>query len=162
MAMVIYEARSYKPISPGPGSNLMLILQVLAGVKPYHNRSDTNVPSKAKVEEIPTRFPGSIGDTVWSLLEGCWSKVPAERPPLVKLYTALSEPGTHNRVTGTLEGPVIVGIPPKLCFYPVAINFLSGVDLPTQCQLYLRLEDGQSIHTTPAKKVRSRVEYVYA
>ena len=25
MAMVIYEARSYRPISPGPGSNLMSI-----------------------------------------------------------------------------------------------------------------------------------------
>ena len=167
IAMVIYEARSYKPISPGPGSNLTSIPQVLTGVKPYHNCADMSVSSKVRAGEIPERPSGRIGDTVWSLLEGCWSKVPAKRPTTVELYNALSDPSSHHKVTDTPRGRVIVGLAPELRLRFECIEPSVSAEMPKRLQFYLKLKYGEMNYTTPPTiaiepSYRCRVSYAYA
>ena len=160
MAMVIYEARSYKPISPEPGSNLTSIPQVLTGVKPYQNSIDTSMSSRIHAEVIPERFTGTIDDTVWNLLEGCWSKVPAKRPTTVKLYNALSD------VVDTPREPVIETLPPELRLFFLAVVPLPTANPPKRGQFYLKLRYGEENHTTPptddVKDSDDQVKYAYA
>ena len=159
IAMVIYEARSYKSISPGPGSNLTSIPQVLAGVKPYHNSIDTRMSSRVHTEVIPERLSGTIDDTVWGLLEGCWSKVPAKRPTTVELYNALSD------VVDTPRERVIVGLPPELRLVFLCVAPSPTANPPTRGQFYLKLRYGKENHTTPPTdcvKGLYEVWYVYA
>ena len=122
--------------------------------------------SKVHAEVIPERPSGRIGDTLWSLLEGCWNKDPAKRPTTVELYNALSDPSSRHRVTETPRGRVIVGLAPEL-----RLRFESIAPSPTanplkRRQFYVKLKYGEMNHTTPStaarEKTHGKVWYAYA
>ena len=80
--------------------------------------------------ETPERPPGRIGDSVWSLLEGCWSKIPANRPPIVELRS-IQMLSLHFLAVSLSWGMQALVLGPK--------------DRP----LYLKLQSGEMSYTTP-------------
>ncbi|KAF9785459.1 hypothetical protein BJ322DRAFT_1020983 [Thelephora terrestris] len=77
---------------------------VSTGIAPHWESSNRGL--SAPVEEgIPMRLPGMTDDTVWELLEKCWSiGTPRERPPIIDIWVHDGRYSTSMRV-------VILGLP---------------------------------------------------
>ena len=116
---------------------------------------------KVQAGGIPEQPSGRISNSFWSLLEECWDKIPAKRPPIVKLYCPLSNP------TAVTED-----LPEKL-----GLRFLSlfpsdearRVVPNSKDVLYLKINYGEMSYKTPLMTKRVRVitgipelRYVYA
>ena len=131
--------------------------------KLYHDHDDAQPALLRKAQpallrrvpsaEIPTRSRGTIGDTVWNLLEGCWSRDPGGRPALVELYNALSDPSSHHRTTDIPEGRVTERLPLKQYLHPVVIDFRAGGSPPGPRRFYLKFKYGEMNHTTDPRSL---------
>ncbi|KAF9785749.1 hypothetical protein BJ322DRAFT_737992 [Thelephora terrestris] len=130
----------------------MVIYEALTEKKPYHNCSDSSILPKAQAGETPERPPDKIDDSVWVLLQGCWSRDPANRPPIGDVYSALL-----GRAQGQL---LIAGLPAKLMLQ------FQGIKLsPNQSKrqsFYVKLRYGKKDHTTsPTNCVYSSGEHAW-
>ena len=107
------------------------------------------VQPKVQAGEIPERRPGRIADPVWNLLEGCWRKVPARRPPLVKIYNVLSNYRSRPGVTDTPQEQEIEGLPKELRLKFQSITPSPAAELPKGRGLYLKVKYGEMNYKTP-------------
>ena len=121
----------------------------MTGFKPYRDHDDTqsSLLSSVPAAETPTRSRGTISDTVWNLLEGCWSWDPRERPALVELYNALSDSSSNHRTTDIPEGRVTEYV------HPVVISIWAGGSPPGPRRFYLKFKYGEMNHTTDPRSL---------
>ena len=90
---------------------------------------------KVQAGEIPERPSDGITDSFWNLLEECWSKIPAKRPPVLKLCEAML-----NAVTEDL--------PEKLCLHFLYITPTREAVIPKLEPLYLKIKYGEMTYET--------------
>ena len=91
LGMVVYEVR---PPPRSPKSSSLTRLQVLTGLRPFHRKFPLTVVPAILKGERPTRpldaeFLG-FSDTLWELVELCWSESMSTRPTAQRLFDYLS------------------------------------------------------------------------
>ena len=105
--------------------------------------NDMIAQSKVAAGEIPERGFGRIADPLWGVLERCWSKFPAERPPLVELYNGLSSYCTPP--------PGIAGIPQEmhviLVFFSISPSPAAGTTVGDR--FYVKFKYGKGNFGSP-------------
>ena len=114
----------------------------MTGVRPYYNCTNVDMRTKVQAGENPERPSGMISDAIWSVLEECWSKIPAKRPPIVKLYNAMSNDSNRLRFAATPQKRPTKELPRKLHLHFLCISPPKGY-----CP-YLKLKYGKMSYRT--------------
>ena len=106
LGMVIYEvSRSH---SSGASNPSFICLQVLTGLQPFRHLNHYTVPVAVQKGEHPSKPDNaeSLGfsDTLWRLIQECWSESPSTRPTAQQLLHYLE--GASRDWTPPLEYPI--------------------------------------------------------
>ncbi|KAJ7128560.1 kinase-like domain-containing protein [Mycena epipterygia] len=67
----------------------MLVLEVFSGKPPWSSRAEVGVLLSVVASLRPPR-PGNITDSLWEIVEKCWSHFPGDRPTIWEVYNRLA------------------------------------------------------------------------
>jgi hypothetical protein len=121
----------------------------LTGNAPYFKCNNTAILEKMRVGELPQK-PHGIDDTVWEFLRKCWSRAPAERPPIAQVCNDLSKFCFLPKFTPTPEGQSTTELPGKVKLQVQSIKV--SLDKGKQQHFFVKLKYGNKGHTTSTTK----------